>query len=280
MFNLSNKLLNSDLNKRDDYSQCSGCGLCALVCPVWTQNTDISLTPWGRAKAIQGGASAHDIKDSIESCVSCGACEPICPEEINVPHMETLLRMDIGIAPVPQELLLGEDRIKFFPTPKLKAQEKWTAKLSVLLKRYAKRSEMITDSPSWQRNLLEQYKSKKVFGLGTWLLKKNLLQDKLKAGDLYWMDTALFHNQYQELVAFYADVSRTTECKLNWNLQRTAMPLGEDNAFFNRKKQFDWVLYNKKVERIVVERIEDWEWMCQHSPLPVVHLLDLLEEAQ
>jgi ferredoxin len=40
------------------YAACSGCSLCLLVCPVWRATRDIRLTPHGRAKALQHGASA------------------------------------------------------------------------------------------------------------------------------------------------------------------------------------------------------------------------------
>jgi len=59
---------------------CSGCSLCLLVCPVWRQTRDISLTPHGRAKAIQHGDSVDSA--SVESCTLCMACDPVCPEKI------------------------------------------------------------------------------------------------------------------------------------------------------------------------------------------------------
>jgi Fe-S oxidoreductase len=61
------------------YSACTGCSLCLLVCPVWRKSHDIRLTPHGRAKALQHGATIADITESIESCTLCGACEPACP---------------------------------------------------------------------------------------------------------------------------------------------------------------------------------------------------------
>ena len=52
---------------RKDYAACSGCSLCLLVCPVWRQTHDLRLTPHGRAKALQHGATVADITESIES---------------------------------------------------------------------------------------------------------------------------------------------------------------------------------------------------------------------
>ena len=64
------------------HAACSGCSLCLLVCPVWRRTRDLRLTPHGRAKALQHGASIKDIAASVEACTLCGACEPACPENI------------------------------------------------------------------------------------------------------------------------------------------------------------------------------------------------------
>lgn len=86
---------------RPDYASCSGCGLCLLVCPVWRQRHDLDLTPLGRAKAMQFGASAADIAASIQACTLCAACEPVCPEEIGLVAMTLDLRRQL---PQPETL--------------------------------------------------------------------------------------------------------------------------------------------------------------------------------
>ena len=63
----------------NDYRACTGCGICVLPCPVWQETRDLSLTLAGRALALQGGATALDLRESLEACVTCGACEPVCP---------------------------------------------------------------------------------------------------------------------------------------------------------------------------------------------------------
>ena len=82
-----------------DHSACSGCSLCLLVCPVWHQTRDIRLTPHGRAKALQHGATAGDLAASIASCTLCGACAPACPEEIDLVGMILDLRRQQPLAP-------------------------------------------------------------------------------------------------------------------------------------------------------------------------------------
>lgn len=66
---------------RRDHADCSGCSLCLLVCPVWRKTRDISLTPHGRAKAMQHGDTVEAA--SVESCTLCMACDPVCPEQID-----------------------------------------------------------------------------------------------------------------------------------------------------------------------------------------------------
>ena len=78
------------------YTACSGCSLCLLSCPVWRSTHDIRLTPHGRAKAMQHGATAGDLAESLDSCTLCGACEPACPENIDLVGMVTGLRGELA----------------------------------------------------------------------------------------------------------------------------------------------------------------------------------------
>jgi ferredoxin len=65
------------------------------VCPVWRRSRDLGLTPLGRAKALQHGASAADVAASIQSCTLCAACEPVCPEDIGLVAMTLDLRRQL-----------------------------------------------------------------------------------------------------------------------------------------------------------------------------------------
>lgn len=81
---------------RRNYSDCSGCSLCLLVCPVWRQSRDVSLTPHGHAKAMQQGGSTADVAASVEHCTLCMACEPVCPENIDIIGMILELRRHLN----------------------------------------------------------------------------------------------------------------------------------------------------------------------------------------
>ena len=143
---------NPDTNKLRTYTECSGCGVCSLVCPVWTQSRDISLTLWGRAKAVQGGANAEDIRDSLEACVSCGACEVVCPEFINAHTTDNTYRSELGmITPDETKLSLQNLAYDFFPTQELQKEREFINKLNRLFAKYSQKNDVITNSPEWQK---------------------------------------------------------------------------------------------------------------------------------
>lgn len=81
---------------RRDHADCSGCSLCLLVCPVWRQSRDVSLTPPGHFKAMQHGTSAADAAASVENCTLCMACEPVCPERIDITGIILELRRQLA----------------------------------------------------------------------------------------------------------------------------------------------------------------------------------------
>ena len=78
------------------YEACTGCSLCLLACPVWRATRDLRLTPHGRARALQCGATAGELAASIDTCTLCGACEPACPENIGLVAMMIDLRAELA----------------------------------------------------------------------------------------------------------------------------------------------------------------------------------------
>lgn len=83
---------------RPGYEVCTGCGICQLPCPVWRRTRDVTLTLHGRARALQAGASAEELAESLMACVLCGACEAVCPEDIDTVGMTLDLRAQLAAA--------------------------------------------------------------------------------------------------------------------------------------------------------------------------------------
>jgi heterodisulfide reductase subunit C len=90
-----------------DYTACTGCSLCFLVCPMWRGSRDPRFTPEGLAKALQCGATAADLAVPLEACSLCGACDPACPERIDLSGMIMDLRRKLP-QPAPQPAVLAD----------------------------------------------------------------------------------------------------------------------------------------------------------------------------
>ena len=85
------------------YAQCSGCGLCQLVCPAWRTHRDVLFTPHGRAKSMQHGAAVTDLVESLASCTVCGACEAVCPERMPLVALTLKSAKEAGVLIVDAE---------------------------------------------------------------------------------------------------------------------------------------------------------------------------------
>ena len=81
---------------RPGYEHCTGCHVCALPCPVFRQSRDLTLTLYGRARAMLAGATPREVAPSTLACVLCGACAPVCPEEIDTVGLTLDLRLALA----------------------------------------------------------------------------------------------------------------------------------------------------------------------------------------
>lgn len=104
-----------------NYSDCSGCGLCTLVCPMWRSKRDLQHSPLGWAKALQHGVAPTELADALWNCTMCRACDPVCPEQIDVSAMILKLR---GKLAHPQTAVLQERMVAQTRRPAPACQEK------------------------------------------------------------------------------------------------------------------------------------------------------------
>jgi ferredoxin len=89
------------------YSDCSGCSLCLLACPMWRKHRDPRFSAEAVAKGLQCGATAVELARPLEACSLCGACDPVCPEGIDLPGLIMNLRRKLP-APPPRQAALDD----------------------------------------------------------------------------------------------------------------------------------------------------------------------------
>ncbi|PJA24620.1 MAG: hypothetical protein COX57_07625 [Alphaproteobacteria bacterium CG_4_10_14_0_2_um_filter_63_37] len=94
------------------YSNCHGCSLCLLSCPMWLQKRDVTFSAQGMARALQNGAQPQDLAEPLLSCLLCGICDLICPEKIDLRGMieNGLRRLDPDLVARRAAACPAEDR--------------------------------------------------------------------------------------------------------------------------------------------------------------------------
>lgn len=287
----------------NDYRACTGCGICVLPCPVWQQTRDLSLTLAGRALALQGGAAAADLRESLDSCVTCGACEPVCPEEIDTVGMTLDLRRAAPLD-VPEPVGNGEQKGSFVPGDTLRRHRLFETVLDRLAVSPVDGADVAAAiesgrevSPGRQRQFIESLSGTElivddgilhrplrswgftVIGLGEALLRK---RPALRATDLYVVETRGYHADFPRLVRLYDELRRRVGCEMNLDLQRAAIATGaaslQGRARTGRvepAEQARWILEGRDVKRVVVECVDDMEPFERVIDRPVVHLAEV-----
>jgi NAD-dependent dihydropyrimidine dehydrogenase PreA subunit len=275
------------------HHDCSGCGLCLLVCPVWRESRDVRLTPKGRARATQHGATRDDLAVSVAGCTLCGACEPACPEEL--PLVDMVMDLRSG-APLPKvqisvrgnkKLLLagralradpdrlartrallegyelaadeGADIVAALETGADISAERLTAFLAPL--GVAKR--LVVVDGLLLRTLRRWLPDITISGIGEALLPS--IGGKLRPGDLYVIASQAFNCDQSRLIGRYDSLRASSGCEMNLDLQRIAMPAAG---------QARWILEGRRVERIVVEDLAE-RAAFGFTGKPVLHLAEL-----
>ena len=245
-----------------DFAACSGCSLCLLVCPVWRKTRDLRFTPHGRAKALQHGVAAADLKDSIDSCTLCGACVPACPENIDLVAMTLDLRRQLPLA---RPLATGTHGVKKITdyksqtvllagaalrghdaacrgaaqllgcTPALDDGDDIALALEAGAEISAARREeflqplraaagLVVADALLARELKIWLPQHKISNLGMALSRRANLRRLLRKDDLYVIEPRAFHADHEARVRYYDDLRHATGCAMNLDLQRIAIP--------------------------------------------------------
>ncbi|MFA7282327.1 MAG: (Fe-S)-binding protein [Sterolibacterium sp.] len=245
---------------KPDHAACSGCSLCLLVCPVWQRSRDLAMTPHGRAKALQNGAAASDMLDSIDSCTLCGACRPVCPEEIDPVDMVIALRRYSpppaaqvfraalpALQPVSARVLLAGAELSTRLLARIMAQPGADLQVAaddgadialaleagVLLPQQRleeflaslRRTKELIVTEGLLFDYLKRWLPKtRIISLGQALSSQAGVRKQLRATDLYVIEPRAYHADYQRLVKYYDRLRQECGCDLNLDLQRIAIP--------------------------------------------------------
>ena len=277
-----------------NHHDCSGCSLCLLVCPVWHETRDVRLTPRGRAKAIQHGATRQQLSASVAGCTLCGACEPACPEHL--PLVDMLMELRRGNVFPPSKgssvsrsgaLLLAGRALHADPERRARTlallegyqlaqddgadvvaaletgTELATERLEAFLAPLRGARQLVVAEGLLLRALRRWLPGVTSTGLGEALLPA--VGERLKTGDLYVIETKAFNADQARLVGRYDALRAASGCEMNLDLQRIAIPASGQGR---------WILEGRKVERIVVEDLGD-RAAFSFAARPVLHLADL-----
>lgn len=122
---------------------------------------------------------------------------------------------------------------------------------------------------------------RKIVSLGERLLREpSKVRGKLSSTDLYIIDARSYNIDYKRLVGFYDNLKKDVGLSVNFDLHRSAIPVGRDNLSKEGsdkilEAQARWILEGRSFERIVVENPLDVDVFRKLTDAPVVSLMEL-----
>ncbi len=81
--------------KKEDFSVCLGCKICASVCTV--NDLSINTNPQELLSSLFLGNTIEKDNPLVRYCTNCYRCTSACPWKIRIPEVVRALREDLGI---------------------------------------------------------------------------------------------------------------------------------------------------------------------------------------
>jgi len=296
---------------RKGYAACSGCSLCRLVCPAWRATRDPRISPEGRAKGLQAGATPAELADSARACLLCGACEPVCPEKIDLLGMTLNLRRELPETPALQALRarLGEGgerpaasppaaKILVLAGPALRGRPQALARVLALLDAavcedagediaLALAAGMPVPHERLERFLAQMRTARSVVAddglwmrhLRAWLPGKRLAGLGEALSNLGAVRRGLRASDLYviEPRAYHEDYARLVGHYDRLRVERGCATNLDLQRIAIPAVEADWILKGRSPQRIVVERMEDAGAFEHRGGIPVVHVVELAD---
>jgi len=95
--------------RREDFSVCLGCKICASVCTV--NDLGIDSNPQGLLTSLFLGQAVEESDALVRNCTSCYRCTSECPWSIRIPEVVRALREEMGVASPFEKAFKGSLRI-------------------------------------------------------------------------------------------------------------------------------------------------------------------------
>ena len=296
-----------------DVSRCHGCGLCAMVCPVYQQGGNVMMTPHGLAKASQYNGRPQ--RDDVFACMLCGACSPLCPQDIDLMQMLVAMRRLFDDGPEQSKTATGsmaqKGRTVLIADKRLREDQQRLDRVLHQLRSehvqlavdqgsdigeamhagravsHGRVHEFLTTLQPVKKIIISDGLLQLLIGrklpqipmqsLGQTLSSRKEVRRQMNVRDFYMMDSQSYHASYADSLPYYDRLQQETSCQLNRDLHRLGIPSGAlANDSFDRQAQVEWLLQGHDIDRVIVESLADYLVLSAYGQQPVQHISDLL----
>ena len=269
----------------ESIESCTMCGACEPVCP---ENIDLIGMVLDLRRKLPRPAVLHDLQARMHDSQAGKQSWAMVSARTGIMLMPgPMLRDHAGALKRTRELLecaVGEDDGADIALALEAGVEIPAERLEGFVAPLRELGTIVVADGLLLRYLRPQLPQSALVSLGAALSRVAAVRAKLRATDLYIIEPRAYHANYERLVKYYDALRAEIGCAFNLDLQRIAIPatarslpqrLGLIAA--DDSEQVNWILKGRKVERIVVESVEDVATFRKLTTIPVVHLAEVVD---